>query len=623
MDFKPSGPHGAPMPDQTLTDVLLQAAREHGDRPAFLLRGAAPMTWADVAARAQRIAQGLLSMGLRPGERVAIVSDTRAEWALADAAILMCGGVTVSVFSTLTPEQTSGLLRDSRARFAFLEDERQWQKLAPHAEALPIGRFVLFDGAPAHGKRLARLSDVEAEGAAHATREPGMLAERIARARPDDVATLIYTSGTTGKPKGVVLTHRNFVASAEASIAALGLKRHCTGLAFLPLAHSYQRQNAVVVTMLAGSVAFTTPSRLAEELRAVRPTILPAVPRLYERMHERIHQTVARMPPHRRAIFRAAERAARAYGERALTGAPIPRGLALRHALFEALVYRRLRRQAGLDRLELAVTGAAAMRPDLLSFFHGIGVPIMEGWGLSETTAPATVNRPGAARLGTVGPPLPGVEVALDDDGEVLVAGPIVFQGYDGMPEDTREAFLERDGKRWFRTGDIGAFDEAGHLRIVDRKKDLEVLDTGKKVAPMPIEEALKASPWIAEALVVATDRKFVAALVQPDLERALSIVRVDDARVERGRGPSGDVVVVRVPEEVARDERLRAKVAEAVEGVNATLAPHERIREFRLVSEAWREETGALTPTLKKRRRVILQRHAALVEELFSGKPK
>ena len=616
------------VPEWTIPDALLRTAAEHGARPAFVAQpraGGAALTWARVAERARSIAAGLLSLGLRPGERVAIVSETRAEWSLADMGILMAGGVTAAIFPTLTAGQTRQLLADCGARFAFIEDETQWQKVSGSAEALDVERWITFSPVQADAKRAMPLAQLEAEGDALAARELDALTQRRAILSPDDAATIVYTSGTTGVAKGVVLTHRNLVASALASIRALGLGKHPVGLAFLPLAHSYQRQNSIVLIMLAGTVAFSSPARLAEDLRVVRPTILPAVPRLYERMHERIHQKVARMLPHRRAIFRAAERVAIAHARATLTGAPVPRSLRARHALFERLVYRRLRTLAGLDRLSLAVTGAAAMRADLLCFFHGIGVPVMEGWGLSETAAPATVNRPGAARLGSVGPPLPGVEIALDDDNEILVAGPVLFREYHGLPEDTREAFVEPDGKRWFRTGDLGALDPDGHLRIIDRKKDLEVLDTGKKVAPMPIEEALKDSPYVSEALVVATDRKFVAALVQPDLERVLAWAQevglaVYPAGVERGAGPSGEEMVVAVPRALVDDERLRARVGEAIARVNATLAPHERIRTFQLVHEAFRQETGELTPTLKKRRRVIIERHAALVEALFAG---
>ena len=603
------------VPDWTLVDLLRRAAREHPDKPAFLDRdGSVRATWSEVEARVRRLALGLLVLGVRAGDRVAVVSDTRAEFVLADCAAQHVGAVSVSVFRSFPAAAICDALRQSRVRFAFVEDA----EVLARCEGAGLDACILFEG-EGDGKRVLSLDELEAMG-----RPTPELDARVAALRPDEPAVVLYTSGTTGKPKGAVLTHRNLVASALSSIRHLRFAAHPVGLAFLPLAHSYQRQAGVVLVALAGSVAFSAPARLQEDLPRVRPTLLPAVPRLYERMHERIQETARRQLPHRRRIFAWAADTARAYGRFAMEGAPAPRALAARHAVFEALVYRRIRRMAGLDRCELAVTGAAAMREDLLTFFWGIGLPIVEGYGLTETTAPSTVNPRVGARAGTVGTPMPGTEVAIAEDGEVLLAGPHVFLGYDGLDEETRESFVEIDGTRWLRTGDIGSL-ENGYLRILDRKKELEVLDTGKKVAPSPIEERLKAADLIAEAVVVAHGRKYVGCLVQPAFERLLEAAkargfRFDASRTVRGANAVGEQGVVGVDPELVRHPDVLALYAAEVERVNATLADYERIKAFRLLPSALSAERGEITPTLKKRRRAILAERRDELDALFGA---
>lgn len=623
------------VPPWTLVDVLVRAAREHGDKPAFLVPTAQPgafetRTWAEVEAWARRLADGLLSLGLRRGDRVAIVSETRAEWAVADYAILMAGGVSVSIFPTIPGNGVRDLLADSGARMVFLENAAQVEKLLPLDLApLDVSRWITFEPVPAppgdFGKRTMSLAALEEEGRRHTESDPEALPARMALVKPDDAAVVIYTSGTTGRPKGAILTHRNLVANSVASIDRLRLRMHPVGLSFLPLAHSYQRQSSVVLTLLAGCVAFSSPPRLAEDLRRVRPTLLPSVPRLYERLHERILAKVREERWTRRVIFAWAEETAIAHGRARLTGAPIPRGLARRHALFERLVYRKVRKMAGLDRLELAISGAAAIRQDLLCLLDGMGIRIVEGYGLTETAAPSTVNPPDAIRLGTVGPPLPGTKVAIAEDGEVLLAGPHVFPGYHERPEETAEAFVTLDGTRWFLTGDLGRLDPDGYLSIVDRKKELEVLDTGKKVVPMPIEERLKESRLVAEALVVATGRKLVGCLVQPHFEELLRWAAREGVPHEagltrRGLGPSGEECVLEVDPALVEHPRVRELYAREVARVNQELASFEQVKAFRVLASAFSAERGEITPTLKKRRKAILQERSADVERMFQG---
>ncbi|HWG89975.1 MAG TPA: long-chain fatty acid--CoA ligase [Candidatus Thermoplasmatota archaeon] len=616
------------VPEKTLPAVLFETAARWGDKPAFLPGpGEAPVTWGEAARRVQEAAKGLLALGLQRGDRVAIVAETCPEWPLADYAILAAGGVTVTVFPTLTQEQTAFLLQDSGTRFAFVGTAALATKLAGAREAAPALEALVGVG-PEKPESLGSVRFLPLDGLLdlgrrHAATFPRALEERLAGLRPEDVATLVYTSGTTGGPKGAMLTHRNFVASVAASVKALGLEPHPVALAFLPLAHVYQRQNAFLLTALGGAAAFSTPPTLAQDLPRVQPTLVASVPRLYERIHDQIERRVAGMLPHRRALFRAAAAFARERGRGLAEGREFTARERALHRLYDLLVYRRVRRLIGATRLQMAITGSAAIRRDLLEFFHGIGVPILEGYGLTETAAPTNVNLPGRFRAGTVGPPLPGVEQRLAEDGEILVRGPVVFLGYHNRPQDTAEAFVTIDGQAWFRTGDLGEFDDQRYLRIVDRKKELEVLDTGKKIAPVPLEERLKESPYVAEALVVATGRKYAGCLIQPDYAALLQWlgargIPYDRTGVESGVDATGTTTVLSVGAAVLRHPQVLALYQQEVDRLNATLAPFEQVRAFRLVPAAFSVESGELTPTLKKRRRVILERHAALVEELF-----
>ena len=617
------------VPDWTLVDVLQRAAREHPERPAFLAPDGTPQrTWREVAAWAQRIAHGLVALGLRAGDRVAIISETRAEWVIADAAIMMAGCVSVSVFPTLAPGAIRDALRASRARVAFVESAALAEALAD--ETLPIDWWVLLDTAAAAPvaleKRVLSFAALERAGQQEASDVQDAVAARSARVRPDDVAAILFTSGTTGEPKGAALTHRNLVSNSLASIEHLRLRPHPVGLAFLPLAHSYQRQSAVVLMLLAGAVAFSAPARLAHDLPRVRPTLLPAVPRLYERLYARIEETARAQPKRRQRIFAWADAAAREHGRLTMTGARVPLALRARHALFDALVYKRIRRMGGLDRLELAVTGAAAMREDLLCFFRGIGVRIVEGYGLTETAAPSTVNPPNAVRAGTVGTPLPGVEVAIADDGEILLRGPNVFVGYDGSAAQSEAMFAHVNGERWLLTGDVGTLDDAGYLRIVDRKKELEILDTGKNVAPMPVEERLKASPFIAEAVVVAHGRKLVGCLIQPDYERLHAWARdngvaFDGSCAREGVAASGERGLVATDPALLQDARVLALYGREVAAANEAFGGFEQVKTWRLLATGLSAQAGEITPTMKKRRRVILEQRRDEVDALFRGR--
>ncbi|HEX2021314.1 MAG TPA: long-chain fatty acid--CoA ligase, partial [Candidatus Thermoplasmatota archaeon] len=480
-----------------------------------------------------------------------------------------------------------------------------------------------FEAAQASGdlqKKVTTLASFVEEGRAFAAANPGKLQERVDAGRPDDTATIVYTSGTTGVPKGAVLTHRNFVSATKAAIKLIEVQPFWSTTIFLPLAHCYGRIQLLFVLDGAGPIAFSSPATLVDDLKATRPQVIASVPRLYERMYAQIVKRVEEGPASRKRIFYAAADVAREYGRAISNGGSAPLGLKLRHALFDRLVYAKLREALGLTDLRAGTTGAAAIRPDLLYFFQGIGIPILEGYGLTETSAPSNVNPPRKFKPGTVGPPFPGMEQTLAEDGEVLMKGPNIFVGYYNLPNETKETFTS-DG--WFKTGDIGQFDEDGYLRIVDRKKELEVLNTGKKIAPVTVEEKLKGSPLVGEAMLVATDRKFAGCLVQPNFDALVSWadkngVPYDKSKVVVKPDPTGQPTTYAVGRDLLDNPKVVALYQREVDACNQKCADFEQIKAFALADHMFTMDRDELTPTLKKKRRVIAKNHAGLIEGMF-----
>ena len=535
--------------------------------------------WNEAAARVDALAAGFAALGVRKGDRVAILSRTRLEWTLCDFALATLGAVSVPIYQTSSREECAHILADSGARAIVCEDGAHLERVAGLERELPaLEHLIVMDPAPG----VLALGELERPGSPPA----GSIAT-------SDVLTFIYTSGTTGPPKGCVLTHANFVAELEAISRVPGLfVVGDTILLFLPLAHNFARLIQYCAVRLGLTLAFCAePARLAEALREVRPTILPGVPRVFEKVHASV-----------RAGFEAETGLKRrvvdwslAVGERRAAcrqrGEPLSVGLAAQTRLADRLVFSKIKGRLG-GRLRIAISGGAPLAREVVEFFAACDLLILEGYGLSETTSGCAVNRPDAYRFGTVGLPLPGVELAIADDGEVLVRGETVFQGYHARPEETADAFTE-DG--WLLTGDIGAIDADGFLAITDRKKELIVTAGGKKIAPQNLENALKAFPYIADALVVGDRRPYVAALIAVDPEE---VARLD-----------GDGVDV------------HALVAEAVENVNSRLGRAEQVKRFGLLPRPFSVEAGELTPTLKVKRRVCEQRFREEIEALYAAK--
>ncbi|MEV5706927.1 long-chain fatty acid--CoA ligase [Actinoallomurus sp. NPDC052274] len=569
-----------------LTDTLFSRAAEEPDR--VVIRRKAGSGWRDVTAREfaeeiARVAKGLISAGVEPGDRVALMSRTRYEWTVADYAIWAAGGVTVPIYETSSASQVEWIVGDSGAKAVFVETDE-------HAKAVESLRDRLSELA-----HVWRMDDLPS-----GTGSDQDLTERRESRSVADLATIIYTSGTTGRPKGCEITHGNLLATARnvtegALTEVFGLKSGST-LLFLPLAHVFARLIEVGCVEAGVTLGHTADmAHIVDDLASFQPTFLLAVPRVFEKVYIGAEQKAAADGKGR--IFRVAADTAIAYSRADSPGL----GLRLKHALFDRLVYGKLRAAIG-GRVTHAVSGGAALGERLGHFFDGVGITILEGYGLTETTAPAAVNLPSDNRIGTVGKPIPGSTLRIGDDGEVLVKGPNVFAGY-WHNEEASKAALE-DG--WFHTGDVGELDEDGYLRITGRKKEIIVTAGGKNVAPAPLEDRLRAHPLISQCVVVGDARKFIGCLITLDPEA------LEPWKEQHGKTGLSTAELVKDPDLV---KEIDAAVADA----NTTVSRAEAIKKYRILDVDFTEESGHLTPTLKVKRNLVEKDFADEIEALYA----
>ncbi|MGD9955900.1 MAG: long-chain fatty acid--CoA ligase [Candidatus Nanopelagicales bacterium] len=586
-----------PVPrSKTLTDDVVRHAAEAPDGIALARRVGG--TWVEVTAsrfaeEVRAVARGLIATGVQPGDRVAIMSRTRYEWTLADYAVWWAGGVVVPIYETSSAEQVEWILSDSGAVAVFLESARHVEVFAEVSDRVPGVRDVhVFDdgGLDALAGQGAGIADDELE------------ARRTSRG-PDDLATIIYTSGTTGRPKGCELTHGNFAFEAENVVAAtpeVFQQPGASTLLFLPLAHVFGR--IIEVACIHGRVTLghaPDPTKLTEDLPGFRPTFLLAVPRVFEKVFNGAQQKA--IAAGKGSIFDKAAHTAEEYS-RALDTGKVGVGLRLRHAAFDRLVYSKLRTALG-GRVQWAVSGGAPLGDRLGHFFRGIGVTILEGYGLTETAGATTVNRPTMLRVGSVGRPFPGAAVAIADDGEVLLKGPHVFRGYFNNPDASREV-LQADG--WFRTGDLGELDDDGYLSITGRKKELLVTAGGKNVAPAVLEDRVRAHWLVSQCMVVGDNKPYIGALITLDPESLPAWA------AQKGKDPSLSAA------QLATDPDLVAELQAAVDDANKAVSQAESIRRFRVLPVDWTDATGELTPSMKLRRGVVMKEFESDVESLY-----
>jgi long-chain acyl-CoA synthetase len=595
---------------ESLVQIFIEAVERYRKPAQFMrkLAGGWESIPADRAlADVESLSLGLRDLGIAPGDRVAILSENRYEWAMADIAILGLGAVSVPIYPTLIAEQCRYILENSEARAVIVSSAAQLDKLHSIADQLPHLEFMIpIDPARARAAKDHPFEAVLARGATLRAANPGAFRESAAKLGPDTLATIIYTSGTTGEPKGAMLNHGNIAFDVDACLKVVALGPDDIQLSFLPLCHIFERMAGLYAMVRAGvTIAFAgSIDSVAADAMEVHPTVLTGVPRFYEKVYARVMENALAQPPLRKNIFfwglHTGTELARARFERRR---PSP-WLAFKARIADRLVGAKVRERVG-GRVRLCISGGAPLGPKVMEFFFAIGIPVIEGYGLTETSPVICLNVPGREKPGAVGPPIPGVELRIGEDGEVQTRGPHVMRGYYKNEAATRAALL--DG--WFRTGDVGRLDGDGSLVITDRLKDLLVTAGGKKVAPQPLESQLKTSKWISEAVLLGDKRPYVIALVVPNYSNLES-----DART-RGFSFSDRDALLALPSS-------RALIQGEIDRINAGLSSFEQVKRFALLPRDLTQEAGELTPTLKVKRRVISERFAAVIEGLYPAGP-
>jgi long-chain acyl-CoA synthetase len=566
------------------------------------------LTWRQVAEIARELALGLLAIGRQPGEAVALLSTSRAEWVQADFAILSAGCITIPIYPSYTPEQIAYIVNDSEARTLIVEDPAQLAKvLEVRGKMEAVERIVVIQGYQGQQPSVLAWEELRRLGQENAERLASALAERVASAASDDIATIVYTSGTTGPPKGVVQTHGNHVAALNAAAQVARLNPEDVHLLFLPLAHSFGRLESFFGVHRGLTTAFAESfDKVGENLREVRPHFICSVPRVFEKVYARILAGVEAGSPFKKKIFRWAIGVGRRVSELQQAWKPIPAGLELQRRIAHQLVFSKLHHALG-GRLRFANSGGAPLSREIAEFFHAAGILILEGYGLTETCPVLTFNRPDRFKFGSVGQAIPGVELRIASDGEILARGPnVATRGYFKKPGATAEVF---DSDGWFHTGDVGRIDEDGFLYITDRKKDLIVTAGGMNIAPQNIETLLKADRFVSQAVVYGDRRPYPVALitVNPD----------EVARFAREQG-----ILVTDYARLAAHPKVVERVGRIVEAKNADLQAYARIKKFAVLPVDFSQEGGELTATLKIRRRVVADKHRDVIESLYSSAP-
>jgi long-chain acyl-CoA synthetase len=592
---------------RTLNDIFFLATDRFLERPV-VMRAKRGGQWVDVSYRqlrdqVQALSIGLHELGVARGDRLAILAENSPEWAITDYACLACGCADVPIYPTLPANQAAYILRDSGAVAVCVSNAGQLEKILAVRADLPALRHVIaFDPALA-GDGVLSLESVMATGRTALAKYPEWRRDAL-RAEPDDLATLIYTSGTTGDPKGVMLTHGNITSNVVAALTVIHIDENDECLSFLPLSHIFERMVGHYVMMWGGTIINyaqgieTVPADMIDR----RPTVMASVPRLYEKIYAKVLEGVMAGPPLRQKIFFWAKRTAERWAELHIAKRPIPGGLAFQKRLADKLVFSKLQARTG-GRVRLFASGGAPLSADIARFFYAAGLPVLEGYGLTETSPIISVNTFEHIRLGTVGKPLPGVEVRIAADGEILTRGPHVMKGYYNKPEATAEA-LDADG--WFHTGDIGLIDPDGFLKITDRKKDIIVTAGGKNIAPQPIENRIKTNPFILNAVMLGDKRKFPIMLVVPNYDK------VREWLAATGMPGGTDA-------ELAARHGVERKIEDEVKALLKDLAQFEVPKKVLLLTEDFTIESGELTPTLKVKRRVVEQRYRDRIDALYA----
>jgi long-chain acyl-CoA synthetase len=587
---------------KTIADLLPLAARKYGDAAA--LRFKAGEDWSDVSYRelgtaVREVALGLADLGIGPGDKVSILANTRAEWTYACFGILTAGATLVTIYQTNSPEECQYVLAHSDSRAVFVEDGEQLAKIRQvEADCPELRHVIVIEPGDAEHRDALTLDQLRERGR---SRDEAEWEARYEAVTPDDICLYIYTSGTTGPPKGCLLSHGNYRAITDAAIQEATLEGGDSTYLFLPLAHAFAILIQFITLELGAAIAYWSrdPQKIIPELMEVSPSYFPSVPRMFEK----IYTLATSNAPDRAQLEKAVEVGVKVRQLQA-AGEPVPEALQQAFDRAEEALYKNVRGLFGKNMRE-CVTGAAPIAPEILEFFYACGVPVMEGYGMTETATSASVNRPlpGRFRFGSVGKPMAGVEIRIADDGEVLIKGPNIFQGYYKNEDATRDTLEER----WLHTGDLGRLDKDGFLYITGRKKDIIITAGGKNITPANLENGLKQNRWISHAVVVGDRRPYLVALLTLDAEEAPALA---------GQlGLEGLDV-----EAMADDERVRAEIQKAVDEVNSHVGPVEQIKRFQILPWDLSQEGGELTPTLKMKRNVVHDKYARVIDEVYEA---
>ena len=590
----------------TLAELFLIAAEKFNRQDAlnYKLDGSwLKISSSQIIERAENIALGLYSIGLRKGDRAAILAANSPEWTLSDAGCQFGGVVDVPVYTTLAPDSVAYIINDSGARVFFLQNKECFERIQHVLDGCDsIETLVFFDFEGIDAKNAISLIELESRGEKLKSEKPKLISELVSSVLPGDICTLIYTSGTTGEPKGVMLSHTNIVSNVVGAGRDYEFAGRDTSLSVLPLSHVFERGGMYVYLMYGMAVYYAESiDKVPENLQEVRPTIFIGVPRIFEKVYEKARLTASRSSQIREKIFDWAIDVAKEYASLNEKGEPIPMSLTAKHNLADKLVYTKLRDFFG-GNLRFCITGGAALSDEIFLIFTGAGIKIMQGYGLTETSPVVTSSNPANVKVGTVGKPIRNVQIRIASDGEIEVSGPNVMLGYYHKEQATKEAFTS-DG--WFKTGDIGSIDTDGYLKITDRKKELFKTSGGKYIAPSPIEQMIKGSRFVNQVVLVGNERKFPAALIVPNFEMLASYSELKGLEIK-------------TPAEFCSNERIRDLLERQVASVTTGLSQYEKVKKIALLEHELTVEDGELTPTLKVKRRVVNEKYREVIDRLY-----
>ncbi len=599
-----------PTATRTLPELFFEQARSRGDGLAIRYKVYGiwhRVSWNDYAGEVRKAAAGLLAFGLRHQEHVAILGENRPEWLYCHLGTMSAGGATCGIYPTSAPEQIKYVLNHSESRLLFVENEEQLDKVLTIVAETPVERLVVWDAKGLWGfsdERVIFFDEFIKQGQTYLDTHPDRLEERLAAVQPDDTAMIIYTSGTTGPPKGAMLAHRSILWILEAVLEAIPWRGNDEVISYLPFAHIFENFTSVFNAIRLGYIVnfVESPDTVFPNVREVSPTYFAGPPRIWEKLASTVELRMADSTFLKRTLYRLAVAIGRLHARAKQRGRVNPL-LALVYGLAYVGVLYPLKRRLGFERIRLAVSAAAPAAPELFEFYHALAIPLLEVYGQTESTGVISANRPERPRVGTVGEPIPGIEVALADDGEILTRGPHVFKGYFKDPELTAQT-IDRDG--WLHTGDVGAWEE-GYLKILDRKKDIIITAGGKNITPAWIENKLKFSPYIQDAVVIGDRQKYLVALILIDEDNVTKFAQ--DHRI-----PFATFA------DLTQNAEIRTLIQREADKVNKTLSQVEAIKKIALLPRRFYEEEGDVTPTKKVKRRHIEQRYADLIASLYRG---